>query len=160
MANRKPLVINGGQIEQLQSGDTLDVPASAPQTASVVNDNAGAIVIGTPVYVSGAGAVDKAKADASGTKDVVGLVRDASIDPSASGEIVLNGLLTATTGEWDAVTGGTGGLTPGSRYFLDPDTAGMLTDTAPDEVGDFVCPVGIALSTTELMVDLGETVKL
>jgi hypothetical protein len=128
-------------------------------TFEATNANVGAIVIGTPVYVSAAGSVDKAMADALATKDVVGLVVDTSIAASATGDIQTGGLLEATTGEWDAVTGDSGGLTAGTQYFVDPDTAGRLTDTAPITVGDFVCAVGIALSTTEMIIAIHQTVK-
>ena len=128
-------------------------------TFEATNANAGAIVIGTPVYVSAAGSVDKAMADAMATKDVVGLVVDTSIASAASGDIQTGGLFTATTGQWDAVTGDTGGLTAGTQYFVDPDTAGLLTDTAPITADDFVCPVGIALSTTEMIIAIHQTVK-
>jgi hypothetical protein len=50
-------------------------------------------------------------------------------------------------------------LTAGIQYFVDPDTAGLLTDTAPITVGDFVAPVGIALSTTEMIIAIHQTVK-
>ena len=99
-------------------------------------------------------------ADAAATKDVVGLVVDTSIASSATGDIQTGGLLEATTGEWDAVTGDAGGLTAGTQYFVDPDAAGMLTDTAPTTVDDFVCAVGIALSTTEMIIAIHQTVKI
>jgi hypothetical protein len=129
-------------------------------TFEATNANAGAIVIGSPVYVSAAGSVDKAQADANATKNVVGLVVDTSIASSATGDIQTGGLLEATTGQWDAVTGDSGGLTAGTQYFVDPDTAGLLTDTAAVVVGDFVCAVGIALSTTEMIIAIHQTVKL
>ena len=129
-------------------------------TFTATNANAGVIVIGTPVYVSAAGSVDKAQADALATKDVVGLVVDTSIASSATGDIQTGGLLEATTGQWDAVTGDTGGLTAGAQYFVDPDTAGMLTDTNLISAGDFIAPVGIALSTTEMIIAIHQTVKL
>ena len=160
MAARKPLVINSGQIEQLQAGDTLDAAVSEVDVVSKTNDNAGAIVIGTPVYVKSNGNVDKGRANAQGTVLVLGLVRDASIASSASGIIQTDGILAATTGQWDAVTGGTGGLTPGARYWLDAATAGLLTATAPTTVGLFVVHVGLAISTTEMDISIDRPIKL
>lgn len=156
MATKQPLVITAGQIEQLQAGDNL---ASA-DLFQRTNNNAGAIVIGQAVYVDGAGTVDLAQANAAGTKDVLGLVADTSIAAAVSGGIQTDGLLTATTGEWDTVTGQVGGLTAGSIYYLDPTTAGGLTATAPTTVGQFVCPVGRALSTTEMEITILITVLL
>lgn len=156
MAVKRPLVITNGQIEQLQAGDTIEHPGILNRT----NNNAGAIVIGNAVYVDGAGTVDLAQADAAATKDVLGLVVDTTIAAAASGGIITTGILTATTGEWDAVTGQVGGLTSGAKYWLDPTTPGNLTPTAPTITGDYVAPVGKALSTTEFEVDVDHTILL
>lgn len=154
MASRKPLVLNGGQIEQLQAGDTLDTSSIAGgNMLTQTNDEAGSIVIGTPVYTDAADGVKKARANASGTVNVLGVVAQAAITAAASGSIQIDGVLAASTAQWDAITGETGGLTPGARYYLDPSTAGMLTQTAPSTVGQFIVEVGLAVSTTEMRVD-------
>lgn len=160
MAAKKPLVITNGQIEQLQSGDTLDAVVTEVDLVTKTNDNAGAIVIGSPVYQKTNGNVDLGRANASGTVQLVGLVRDASIAASASGSIQTDGVLTATTGQWDSVTGQTGGLTTGSVYYLSATTAGRLTTTAPSAAGEFVVRVGLALSSTELDISIQPPVKL
>lgn len=160
MAARKPLVINNGQVEQLQAGDTLDASVGEVDIVAKTNDNAGSLVIGTPVYVKANGNVDKAQADAQATVAMLGLVKDASISASASGNIQTDGVLVATTGQWDTITGGSGGLTAGSRYFLSAATAGMLTTTAPTTTGQFVLLVGLALSTTEMDISLQSPIKL
>jgi len=160
MSLRKPLVIVDGQIQQLQAGDSLDAAASEVDAVELTNGNAGSIVIGTPVYSKAAGSVDKAQANASGTVEVVGIVRDTSITSAASGSIQTDGVLSATTGQWDAVTGGSGGLTYNTVYYLDPDTAGMLTETAPTDTGDYVVRIGKAISTTELEISISQPIKL
>lgn len=154
MAVKKPLVLNNGQIEQLQTTDSL----ATAEALQLTNNNAGSIVIGTPVYVVAADAVDKARANATGTKDVFGLVTDTTIATGATGGIQTDGVLTATTGQWDAVAGTTGGLTFNTRYYLSQATAGLLTATAPSS--GWVQEVGIALSTTELKIDIKANVKL
>ena len=160
MAQRKPLVIVNGQIQQLQSGDVLDASVNEVDVVSKQNDNAGAIVIGQPVYTKANGNVDLAQADAGATVEVLGLVRDASIAAAASGEIQTDGVLTATTGEWDNVTGETGGLTAGAVYYLDPDTPGNLTQTAPTTTGDFVVRVGRAISATAMEISVSQPILL
>lgn len=161
MASRKPIVIGSdGLFQQLQAGDTLNATVSEVDVVSKTNDNAGSIVIGTPVYVKSNGNVDKARANATGTTKVLGLVRDSSISAAASGIIQTSGVLAATTGEWDTVTGGSGGLTAGSYYFLSSSTAGMLTATAPSSGGDFITLVGLAVSTTEMYINPVPPVKL
>lgn len=156
MALRKPLVIVSGQVQRLQSGDTIETPGLYNRT----NGNAGAIVIGQPVYVDAPGSVDLALANALATSDVLGLVADTTIASAASGGILTDGRLTATTGEWDAVTGQVGGLTSGSKYYLDENTVGNLTTTAPSANGDVVAPVGQALSTTEMEINIDHTILL
>jgi hypothetical protein len=155
MAVRKPLVLNSGQIQQLQSGDSIDAQQSGGDIVLQTNDEVGSVVIGTPVYNDANDGVKKAKADAAGTKDVIGLVAQASISSAASGNIQVNGILTATTGQWDAAFGTTGGLTKGTRYYLSAGTAGLGTSTAPSTVGQYVVPLGIGISTTELRLDGG-----
>lgn len=160
MATRKPLVIVNGRIRQLAAGDTLDASVNEVDVISQINGNAGALVIGAPVYTSGSGEVDKAQANALATVDVIGLVRDASIATGQPGNIQTDGVLTATTGQWDAITGQTGGLTVGAIYYLSPSTAGQLTATPPSAVGHFVARVGKALSETELEITIEQSVEL
>jgi hypothetical protein len=117
-------------------------------------------VIGQAAYISSANHVDLAKADSSSTTYVIGLVSDPTIATGASGGVTLAGVLTATTGEWDAVTGQVGGLTSGSTYFLSDATAGSITPTAPSTTGHFVAPVGIAMSTTDLKINVNLTIQI
>lgn len=158
MAIRKPLVIVSGQIEQLQSGDSLDIRDTIVQ---LVNDEASPVVIGAPVYSDAAGGFKKARANAVGTSKVIGLVADSpSIANGATGGVDMDGLLTATTAEWDAVAGTTGGLTFNTIYYLDPATAGKITATAPTAVGQVVVEIGKALSTTDLKINIQQSVLL
>lgn len=162
MAIRKPLVIVAGQVQQLQAGDQLSAGVALADTRALTNGEAAASMpIGTPGYVSGAGAAKRAQANALATADVVGLVYDpAGIANGASGDFVVDGVVSATTAQWDAVTGQVGGLTPGSAYFLDPATPGKLTSTPPSAVGQVVTRVGIALSDTDFDVRIGEPILL
>lgn len=161
MALRKPLVINAGQIQQLQAGDTLDAPQSGGDQLVLTNDEAGAVVIGFAVYMDANDGFKKAQANAAGTKNVVGLVaKSPSIANGASGPVTTSGLLTATTAEWDAAAGTTGGLTKDTRYYLDQTTAGKITPTAPTTVGQYVVELGIAISTTELKIDIKQPILL
>jgi hypothetical protein len=150
-----------GQLEQLQSGDTISVPSvTGGNTIQQTNDESGSIVVGTIVYNDAADGVKKAKADASGTKSAVGLVASASIAAGASGSIQTDGVISLTTAQWDAVFGTTGGLAFGARYFLSAATAGLGTATAPSTVGQYVVEVGQALSTTELKINIHQSILL
>lgn len=117
------------------------------------------IPVGSPVYVSGASAVALAQADAAATAAVLGLAK-ATIAAEMEGAIVESGPLTLTTAQWDVVTGGSGGLTAGSIYYLSAATAGELTTTAPSGGGEQVVPVGIALSDVTLLIRIGYPVEI
>lgn len=160
MATQKVAVIVNGEIQALQSGDDISAPITGATEITLVNDNAGAIVIGTPVYMTAASHVDKAKADAAGTSTVIGLVAKTSIATTASGAVAVSGVLTATTTQWDAVAGTTGGLIFGTRYYLSAGTAGLLTATAPTTAGQYVQRVGIAISTIDMRLDIGPRILL
>jgi hypothetical protein len=154
MALKKALVITAGQIEQLQPGDSIQ----EVDAINLTNGEAAPIVIGTAVYMFAAGSVKKARANAVGTTPVIGLVAQTTITNAVAGAIQVDGILAASTAQWDAVAGTTGGLTFGVRYYLSEATAGLLTATAPST--GFVQEVGIALSSTELLIRPGAVIKL
>lgn len=160
MVLRKPLVMVNGIPTQISSTDTLDAVLSEVDQISMTNGEATSIVIGTPVYISAANTVKKCQASASGTMDVLGLVRDVSVATSTAGSVQTDGQLTATTAQWDAVTGGSGGLTAGSVYYVSAATAGQLTTTAPTTTGQFVVRVGKAISTTVLDISIMQPIAL
>lgn len=60
------------------------------------------------------------------------------------------GIVALTTSQWDGVTGDSGGLTPGAAYYVGPPN--NLTTTRTATPGDFIAQVGIALSTTRLLL--------
>jgi len=156
MALRKPLVIINGVPQQISNSDTLDAVLAEVDQVSLSNGEATAVVIGTPAYVFSANTVKKAQANASGTTEAIGLIRDTSIAAGATGSVQLDGQLSATTAQWDAITGGTGGLTAGSTYYLSASTSGQLTTVAPTTTGQFVLRIGKALSTTVLDIAIGQ----
>ena len=131
---------------------------SATSTASNLTNNAGSTTdIGEAVYIDGSGTFSKARANASGTVQCIGLAAS-SINNAAAGDIVTSGEITATTGQWDSVTGQSGGLSSGSVYYLSEASAGKLVVTAPST--GWVVPVGVALSTTRMKVSVLSPVKL
>jgi len=146
MAERRPLVEIAGEVQELPLTDNL--PSSADILARTFTSIA---IAGAPQYVDGNGSVDNARANAEGTSQVLGLSPVAVGAPGTS-EVITNGVVTLTTGEWDAVAGTTGGLTADDKYFLDAAVAGRLTDVAPSVAGQYVVEVGVGLSTTEMNV--------
>lgn len=158
MAIKLPLVITNGQVQQLQSGDTLDTRSEQFQ---LINDEATPVVIGSAVYSDANGGFKKAQANAAATSKVVGLVAQSpSIANGVAGAVNLDGIQTATTVQWDAVTGQSGGLTFNAYYYLDPTTAGKITTTAPTTVGQLIVQIGQALSATDMKINIQQSVLL
>lgn len=139
---------------------SITVLESVDPILSATNANGSAIVIGQPFYITDNDEVDLAQANALGTSLVAGLVRDVSIASSGTGLIQRYGILAATTAQWDAVTGDTGGLTAGASYYLDPSTAGMLTTTPPSTATQFIVKIGVASSTVRLIIDVSPILGL
>lgn len=137
MATRKPLVLNAGEIEQLQSGDTLGISSETGQ-ATLTNSDAAGAVVGELFYVFGADALKKAKADAGATCKGNLWMATAVIAAGATGVFQENGVVT-----------GLSGLTAGAVYYLSAATAGAMTVTPPSTTGQYVVRLGTALSTTE-----------
>lgn len=156
MALRKPIVLNSGQLEQLQSEDIL---TPVPNSLTVINEQIDPILIGGSVYISSANSIKYAKADLIGTKDVIGICIE-DIAPSGSGTIQVDGLLTLTTEQWDLATGDMGGLTPGATYFLSDVTAGRITKVPPGVDEHYVVKIGVAISTINFEILIGTPIKL
>src|SRR6266576_4627063 len=157
MASRKPLVLNAGIIQQLQSGDTLSAPLAGAQEISLTNDDVGSHIPGQIVYLDANDGVKKAKADAAGTAYAFALASIA-VTNGVAGVYATDGILSLTTGQWDTAFGTSGGLTAGTIYFLSAATAGLGTGTAPSTVGQYVVRLGIAVSTTELAIGIKDPI--
>ena len=148
MAARKPLVLVNGEIQQLQAGDTLNAQVSEVDIVTLTNGDAGAHALGDVVYISAADAAKKARANASGTTNAIALATGA-ISNGVSGSYQTDGIL-----------GGLTGLIAGTVYYLSDATAGLYTATAPSAGGSYVVRLGIAISTTELEIQIGRPILL
>ena len=109
--------------------------------------------LGTPLAfsISTAGEVVPARANSVNTAYCCGLAATAG----STGHRLhaqFAGPLTLTAAEWDALTGDSGGLTPGVPYYVSQGTAGKLTKTAP--VSGLKAPVGIAENATTLLIQI------
>jgi len=135
--------------------------ASATVDSTVValqNNQGAATAIGRAVYTDASGTVKLAQSNAAGTSKVTGLQLDVNVNAAATGNYVTEGVVTATTVQWDAVTGQAGGLTPDAYYYLSGSTAGAITPTAPTT--NYLCRIGKAVSTTKMLVRVEPRVRL
>jgi len=104
-----------------------------------------ALSAGNLVYISAAGTVLKADANAV-AKAAVGFVL-ASVANAATGTVYFEGSITGLTG-----------LTPGATYFLSGAATGAITTTIPTAAGSIVQQVGVATSATTLTFEAGEPI--
>jgi hypothetical protein len=92
MASRKPLVQVGGEIQQLQAGDTLTGPFADTEQVSLTNDDVGSHVLGDVVYIDAADGAKKAKADAAATSKAIAFAT-ATVTAGSSGSYQTSGVL-------------------------------------------------------------------
>lgn len=145
MTLRTPLVMVNGQIQQLQAGDSMNLPSGIAYTADAT------FLAGQVGYPSASGHLNLAKANGASTiKNCA--IATAGIASAASGVFQNSGVLRLSTAQWDAVAGTTGGLVFNTEYYLSDATAGMITGTCPSAGGSYVLPIGIAISTTDLQI--------
>jgi len=105
--------------------------------------------LGSPIYFNTSGTWQLAKADFETTL-VQYVVSQKTIGSPISYVAVTNGELTLTTAQWDAITNQSGGLTPGSTYYLSSFTAGKISTN----VGLIYAPVLRGISSTKAFVSL------
>lgn len=118
------------------------------------------LAIGEAVFADATGKWRLAQADAIGTTRAYGFITD-NVTAAFAGFALNSGQLELTATQWDARTGETGGLTPGVQYFLSKATAGAITkDTSTLITGNFRVPVGKAVTTTRMAVQVDECAKL
>lgn len=133
------------------------VAASAP-IQQLTNMQGSSITIAQVVYTDATGA-KLARADSDTTRRAIGFVFDSSIANTGTGSIATSGSMTATTAQWDAVAGTSGGLVPNTTYWLSGTTAGAITSTAP--TSGWVQPVGVAATATVMRIGVeGRSVKV
>ena len=156
MAARKPVVFVAGKYQQLQAGDTIDASCNEVDIITLENEEgADAIVKGMAVYISSAGKVKKAKADAVGTRDVIALCLTDSVAAGQSGSMQTDGQITIA--DWTAVIGAAA-LVAGSLYYLSEATSGKLTATPP--ATGSVVEIGIAISTVMMDINIKQPILL
>lgn len=146
MALKKPLVLGSdGSIQQLQAGDELDIDLSGVggggDTIQVVLGET--ITTGNAVCISSSGFMKADKDDPDKAK-VVGF---ATASGNAGNSVSIR---------VSAQQGGFTGLTAGSPIFL--DTAGDITQIVP--TSGFAVRLGVALSATDILVELAQPIKL
>ncbi len=100
------------------------------------------VVLGSVIYQSSLDGIFRlAQANSASTSNALGLVAQPSI---ANGNIGL--VQTAGT------LSGMSGLIAGETYYVSDSSAGFLVTSPPTATGSFVVEVGVALSSTEMLI--------
>lgn len=143
MAIKKPLVLGtDGSIEQLQAGDTLDI--TMPSGGDVILMTIGETVVPNDVLCASSSGIVKADKDDPAKIRAIGFATSAGVSSDQISVRV------------SAQQGGFTGLTPGEPVFL--DIAGATTQTVP--TSGYAVRLGIALSATDILVELAQPIKL
>ena len=130
---------------------------NAPLIETVTNDTGSTANICSIVYLDATGGFQLAEGNTNATSHPYGFTI-ANIASAAAGAVATDGGFTATVAQWNAVTGGTTGLTPGATYFLSTTTAGQITSTVPTT--GYLVKVGQAVNTTTMNIQIGTRVQL
>lgn len=99
-----------------------------------------AVTAGEVVYASADGSVQEAQANADATSRVAGI----ALNSAALGEDAIY--------QSAGVVTGLSGLTFNTFYYLSATTPGLLTSTPPSTTGQYVVLVGLALTSTDLLL--------
>lgn len=140
--------------------DQSTIAAPSPVIFSRANEDYVNIAKCQPVFAYSSSSVRRALAtESSAAWKVIGLSINTVLQ-SGIGNFQGEGVLTATTAEWDAVTGDVGGLVPNKTYFLSSTQVGKITLVPPSNPGDYLCRIGVGHSSTSMYIDLGLCIKL
>lgn len=119
------------------------------RTVTAANGDSVPLIPGMPLAATG-DMVVRARADTDSMSFVLGVVM-VGADPTLPVQYLPWDLASLTQEEWNQVTGGISGLTPGVAYYLST-VPGMLTTTPPSLSGTYVVEVGRSVSATAMLV--------
>ncbi len=154
-ADQVTILGNGTPEHPLRAGRPVD----APVFAAAFRGGSNPPRRGQPVFVAfvkllgGITTVQPAIAlEDFATSQVAGVI--AGVNADGTVQVKSSGLVELAPEDWDAVTGGTGGLKLGVTYFLDGAEFARLVTTPPTTPRVFVTRVGIALNARTLLLTL------
>lgn len=124
---------------------------------NVSNDD---LKFGQPVWAFNSTDVELASSDNINRRMILGLVcEDIMQSQGGQGLVQTTAILTGSVAQWEFVTGDIGGLITRKTYYVSTN-AGMLTPYPPIDNGLYLTAVGVALSTTELSINIQQPILL
>jgi len=120
------------------------------------NLSVNAMLAGQPVYITAVGSLELAQADSLPRFRVAGfLIADVGAASASSfrsdGQLIL--------ADWTSVVG-TPTLVIGAEYFLSATTPGQITTVIPTAIGEYIVPIGRAINSTTLDIELTRPILL
>jgi len=145
---------NGTKADPLTSLGAVQVTAPTLGGSSTISP-------GEPLLSGTFGGYHVARLIADGSTS--GLVVGLAVTAGGDGVDVtyqFEGIMTLTTAEWEAITQGGGGLSPGSAFYVSDLTTGLITSVQPSTPGHQIILLGYAISETQLqlMINFPQTV--
>lgn len=127
------------------------VKISVEATEQVISRTAGEDIAAKAAVCLGEsdGKVYKAKADSSTTMPAVGITKEA-VSSGNTAKVYQSGIVTNVLREAD--------FSPDDIVFVSPNTAGKVTRTPPETVGHFSQTVGRAINTSDIVLEVSQTV--
>ena len=163
MANeKKPLIIDAGQVRELATGETLDAVVTAKEVVNIESASGVTLNQGDIVYINSSGLLALADASATASKYPIGFVRGSdtgtltNISAGSNIEVQTDGSFTVS--DWTNIAGAAQ-LTRGAKYYLST-TAGDISASAPTTANHFVVPIGRAIGYTTMYIEIGEPIRL
>jgi hypothetical protein len=157
---RKPLVLVDGKIQRLQGTDYIQ----EANYITLLNNESPALTFGDTVYLSITGECARAIADNTDVAiKIVGMVTNSSVTSGNPASIIQSGVLKGTEAQWEnafQLTPSSGGLVAGTIYYLSDGTVGKGTGTPVETVSHYHVKLGIALTSTDFLVDIKEPILL
>lgn len=126
-----------------------------PLLYSAENKSGGTLARGQPVATHSTGTGFVAALGAGLSRPAVGLLYEDTLN-TVAGRVQKDGMFVLA--DWTPITGATT-LVRGP-YYLHPTTSGKLTSTAPTTAGQLVQPIGYAVATDTLEVEIQSSILL
>lgn len=104
------------------------------------------VVVGDIVYMDAGGTAFRAISSSVSTSAVIGICIAKASSTSCTVQV---------TGYTPSIFGG---LIPGQTYFLSNTVLGQLTSTYPTTANHVIAPVGIAYTSTQLIINIGQRI--
>lgn len=164
-AGRQPLAEVGYHATNHSAGGVDPIAPSdigaLDATISLQNDDSAQLEAGMVVYLSASGKVKRANSGTYAESKIIGFVKS-TIAIGATGEIATGGVIDIP--DWSlAIDGYSGPMTQGNIYYIsDASEYGKIRTEYEENPGadNFSVRVGIAISSTKMMINVTDPIKM